>query len=128
MRMDGIALLVVLVAALMMLHGAHRLGGGVHELVAGAVAAFAGAGVAAWFRRSVRWLLQLVSGALVGTVSGPILIYWMEWPDDRAFALFAGSLTGMMGFSAMELILSPDTWRSLKAALLTRIAGKAERE
>lgn len=126
--MDGMALVLILIAALMMLHGAHRRGGGVHELAAGALAAFAGAGVAAWFRRSVRWLLQLVSGALVGSVSGPMLIYWMEWPDDRAFTLFAGSLTGMLGFSIMELILSPDTWRSLKAALLTRIAGKAEQE
>lgn len=95
-----------------------------HEWLAGAIAAGLGAGIAAWFRRSVRWLLQLVSGAVVGTFSGPILIYWMDWPHDTSFTLFAGSLLGMVGFSLMELILSPETWRSLKGALLTRIAGK----
>jgi len=96
-----------------------------HELITGVVAAFAGSAVAAWFRRSVRWLLQIVSGAFVGSVSGPVLIYWMEWPNDQSFILFAGSLTGMVGFSVMELVLSPDTWKKLKYALLTRIAGKA---
>ena len=122
--MDAMALLLIVLAALTMAHTAHRRGGGMHDWFVGAIAASAGAGVAAWFRRSVRWLLQMVSGSIVGSVSGPVLIYWAGWPDDRAFVLFAGSLTGMVGFSVMELLLTPDTWKSLKAALLTRIAGK----
>lgn len=122
--MDAMALTLVVIVGLMMLHRVHHRGGGMHDWFVGALAASAGAGVAAWFRRSVRWLLQIVSGSIVGSVSGPVLIYWAGWPDDRAFVLFAGSLMGMIGFSVMELLLTPDTWKTLKAALLTRIAGK----
>ncbi len=82
-----------------------------------ALGAIAGSLIAAWFRRSARWLFQVVAGSWIGYVSGHWLGDFMEWPATTDYQMMAGTITGCMGYSLLEAILSPQFRSAIKARL-----------
>lgn len=88
--------------------------------------AFAGSGLAAWFRRSPRWFLQVVAGSWIGWVSGHYLRDSMEWMATRDYDLLAGTITGIVGYSALHLAVEayPAILLTVKARI--RAAGKID--
>lgn len=77
--------------------------------------AIAGSALAAWFRRSTRWILQVVAGSWIGYASGGWLRDWMEWPLTSDYDLLSGTVMGALGFSCLQMALSPDFWKAVKA-------------
>lgn len=118
--MDALLLLVVVVVAVMMLRVAHRRGGGMHDWIPVALGAVVGSSLAAWWRKAIRWALQVVSGAWFGAVSGSWLVLILEWPTTPDFFLLSGSIMGLMGYSIVDAVMRLD---------LSKILGKwAERK
>jgi hypothetical protein len=79
------------------------------------IGAIVGAGLAAWFRRSTRWLLQIVAGAWIGFAAGGWLRDYLEWPLTSDYDLLAGTIAGLLGYSFLQMALSPDVWKAVKA-------------
>lgn len=100
--MDAGLLVIIVIAALMVLHDAHRQGGGMHDWIPVAIGAAVGSTLAAWWRKAIRWVFQLISGAWFGASSGHYLIYLMQWPSTDDFLLLAGSIMGLIGFSIVD--------------------------
>lgn len=117
--MDAMLLVVMVAVALMMLHKAHRQGGGMHDWIPVAIGAVVGSSLAAWWRKAIRWVFQAVSGAWFGAVSGNWLVYLMEWPATADFFLLSGSVMGLMGFSLVDAVMRLDFSR-----ILSRMADK----
>lgn len=84
--------------------------------------ALAGSILAAWFRKSARWLFQVVAGAYIGRVSGPWLLDYLGWPHADDYILFAGSIMGVVGYSILEGVLSID-FKALARWWIERKAG-----
>lgn len=118
--MERLAVAIILVTALYRLHMAHKEAARVSEYIA--LGAIAGAIIAAWFRRSARWLLQIVAGSWIGYVSGHWLGDFMNWPLSIDYQMMAGTITGCMGYSLLEAVLSPQ----FRAAVKSRIAKSVD--
>src|SRR3990167_8177843 len=120
--MDGTIIAMVVLMAVVILHGAHRRGGGMHELLTAWLlktsGALAGASLAAWWRKAARRGLQIISGWWMGTVSGSWLIDFMAWPITPDYLLMSGSIMGLIGFSMMEGILILE-WKTIAARIST---------
>jgi len=84
--------------------------------------ALVGSILAAWFRRSVRWLLQIVGGTWIEFTSAHWLRDWLAWPVSVDYDLLSGTIMGVMGYSLLQLALSPQ----ILAYLKTRIVKAAE--
>jgi len=87
----------------------------------------AGSALSAWFRKSVRWGFQTVSGIFVGYVSAPWLIDFLGWMPSPDYILFAGSIMGVVGYSIFEGILSID-FKAIAKWYADRKTGAAEPE
>lgn len=111
----------------MMLYKTHRQGGGMHDWIPVAVGALVGSTVAAWWRKAIRWALQVVSGSWFGAVTGHWLIYAMEWPSTPDFLLMAGSIMGLLGFSIVDGVMRIN-FNALIARYARARAGKLEQE
>lgn len=83
--------------------------------------AAAGSGIAAWFRRSTRWLLQLVSGIWIGLVSGTWLMDWLGWSPTPDYVLLAHTIMGAVGYSLLALALDPRTTDLARGWLARRV-------
>lgn len=95
----------MLIVAVMMLRNAHRQGGGMHDWIPVAIGAVVGSSLAAWWRKAIRWIFQVVSGAWFGAVSGSWLMGFMAWPATDDFLLLSGSITGLVGFSVVDGVM-----------------------
>lgn len=124
--MDAVLILLVVVVALAMLNESLQARGGrVQEWLGDAalklVGAMAGSFLAVWFRRSARWCLQAVSGTWIGFVTSGWLVDFMAWPVTPDYLLMSGSGMGLIGFSLLQIIMSPEAAKALRGRL-----GKAQ--
>ena len=101
---DLLVIVLILALGLCRLARRHQGAGVVNECVA--VGAIVGSVIAAWFRRSKRWILQIVGGSWVGYVSGHLLLDFMGWPATQDYLLLAGTVTGCLGYSILEFIVA----------------------
>jgi hypothetical protein len=77
--------------------------------------AFAGSGIAAWFKRSARWGIQVFSGCWFGVAGAQWLVDLLKWPITADYVLFAASLMGLISYTLIELTLSPQAKRFVLA-------------
>ena len=118
--MDSLIIAAILAIGLCRLLTAHREGRMASEYIA--LGAIAGSLIAAWFRRSARWLFQIVAGSWIGYVSGHWIGDYMGWPVTSDYQLLAGTIMGCIGYSILEIMLSKDLWETIKG----KIRGRAE--
>lgn len=85
--------------------------------------AVAGSALAAWFRRSPRWLFQFAAGCWIGYVSGHYVRDTMEWMATRDYDLLAGTIAGILGYSALHLAI--EAYPALLRAVKGRLAASA---
>jgi hypothetical protein len=110
--MEGLVVSLILLIAMNRLLQEFQKGSGMPEWVTIVFykwgGALAGSILAAWFRKSTRWLFQVVAGAYIGRAAGPWLLDYLGWPHADDYTLFAGSIMGVTGYSILEGVLSID--------------------
>lgn len=116
--------------ALVMLNLAHKERPTVHDWLtllgfkmAGAAA---GSGIAAWFKRSARWGIQVFSGCWFGVVGAHWLADFLKWPQTADYVLFSASLMGLVSYSLVELILSPQVRKVIAGRVTAWGRGKID--
>jgi len=90
------------------------------------IGAVVGSGLSAWFRRSTRWIFQLVAGSWIGWVSGHFFRDKMEWMATQDYDLLAGTITGIIGYSALHLAI--EAYPVLLSTIKAKIAKSANQE
>jgi len=98
-----------------------------HDWIPVAIGAAVGSTLAAWWRKAIRWVLQVVSGAWFGGVTGHYLVYFMEWPLTADFLLMAGSIMGLIGFSMVDGVMKLNVSALIEKWGKSK-AGKLEQE
>jgi hypothetical protein len=93
------------------------------------IGAMAGSGIAAWLRRSARFMFHLVAGAWFGYVSGQWLLDYMSWPMTADYILLSGSIMGAASCSILEaaFYLFPEIRNVLRAWLVRKAETGADR-
>lgn len=90
-----------------------------------ALGASIGSGIAILFRPSrdgKTLVLRLFIGVWVGYLGSSALVSYLELEPTSDTILLASSFLGIVGYSAVGLLLSPD----LKQAILARVRGSKE--
>lgn len=127
--MEALLIVLVLMWAWIRLSREYREGTGMSEWLTvaayKAAGAIAGSGIAAWFRKSVRWLLQLVAGSWLGYTASPWLMDYAGWPATPDYLLFSGTLMGVTSYGLLELILSAEV-AAIARSLIRRRAKALE--
>ncbi len=83
-----------------------------------ALGAIVGSIIAALFRKSGRWIFQVFTGSWIGYVSATWLSDYMQWDVSSVdYNLLAGTIMGCLGYSLIELALSPETRSAIRSKL-----------
>ncbi len=67
-----------------------------------ALGAFVGSFMSVWWRKAIRWQVNLTAGFFIGWWGADWLIGYMGWPLTSEIARAAGSAIGLIGFSLMD--------------------------
>ena len=125
---DTILITAILGLAIMLILD-QKESGSMYDLFSGAaihkaLGAVLGAGVVAWCLRSVRWIFEVTSAAILAVIFGSVIPDYVGWEDSKDTWLATGGIIGVIGPRLVSVV--PELIRYLKARLKQKAAKLEE--
>lgn len=92
-----------------------------------AIGALIGSGLSVWWRKAIRWQVNLAAGFFIGWWGADWLIAFMAWPPTDELSRAAGSALGLIGFSLIDGVMRVD-WSGILRRFINSKAKQATDE